>query len=298
MLFNRKAEISFENINIQPIKDLRIIFEIDKDDGVQLNHATIKIYNLSPINRAQIAKPHPIGFPLFEPIVKVFLKVGYENDIIQIIAGELLSAINQKDGVDWITTLEVWSGIKSITNGISNFSFGKPTKAKTIIDRLLQSLQIDFRYTDDAVDLLENLKVSDFTSSGLTFRQVSIFLNRYGASFTIEEDNQGLVYIDDRPRNPEEGRNSQNTFSPTNGLVGSPEITRTGIIFRALLRPRIRLIERIFVSSKTLVGTLRAGSEADYHVTSVKHKGDTRGEDWFTEIEGSYSNLIVGDYLG
>jgi len=297
MFFERKAEVSFENINIQPVKDLRIIFEVDKDDGVKLNHATIKIYNLSPVNRAQIAKPYPIGYPLFEPVVRVFLKVGYKDDQILLIAGELLFATNQKDGKDWITTIDVWSGIKSVSKGISNFSFAEPTKAKIITDRLLKSLQIDFSYTDEAKDLLENLKVTDYTSSGLTFRQVSLFLNRYGASFTIEEDGKGLVYIDDRPRNPEEGQNSQNTFSPDNGLVGSPEITRTGIIIRALLRPRMRLMERIFVKSQTLLGTLRAGTVADYHITSIKHKGDTRGEDWFTEIEGSYSNLVVGDYL-
>lgn len=297
MLFERKIEVSFENINIQPVNNLRILFEADKDEGTQLNHAIIKIYNLSPINRAQIAKSHPIGYPLFEPIVKVFLKAGYKGDEVQLFAGELLTAINQKDGNDWITTIEVWSGIAATTRAIANFSFAQPTKATAIVDKFLRSLSIDFKYTDDAKDLLSNLKVTDFTSSGLTFRQVSLFLNRYGASFTIEEDGQGLVYIDDRPRNPQAGQNSQNTFSPDNGLVGSPEPTRTGINIRALLRPRMRLMERFFVKSQTLAGTLRAGTAADYHIISIKHKGDNRGKDWFTEIEGSYSSLIVGDYL-
>ena len=297
MLFKRKATVSFENININPITDLRVLFEVDKDDGFQLNHAVIKIYNLSPDARFEISKPFPIGYPLFEPIAKVFLSVGYEGDEVRLISGELLSATNLKDGVDWITTIEIWSGIEAITKGIANFSFAKPTKAITIIDRLLKTLSIDFKYTDDATDLLSNLKVVDFTASGLTFRQISLFLNRYGASFTIEEDGQGLVYIDDRPRNPQEGQNSQNTFSPDNGLIGSPEITRTGIQFRALLRPRTRLLERIFVKSKTLFETLNSEQVSDYHVISIKHKGDTRGEDWFTEIEGGYSNIVVGSYL-
>jgi hypothetical protein len=296
-MFKRTAQISFDGVNIKPITDLRIIFEIDKDDGSQLNHGTIKIYNLSPKNRAQIAKTHPIGYPLFEPIVKVFLNVGYSNDNVRIIGGELLSAINTKDGKDWITTIEVYSGIKTVTKSIANFSFAKPTKITTIIDKLLKAMQIDFSYTEDAKDLLSNLKTEDYTASGLTFKEVYTVLNRYGASFTIEEDGKGLIYIDDRPRNPTQGQNSQNTFSPNNGLIGSPEITRTGISIRSLLRPRTRIMERIFVKSRTLSNTLRFGTFADYHIKSIKHKGDTRGEDWFTEIEGSYSNLLLDGYL-
>jgi len=295
-MFKRSAQVSFDGVSVKPITDLRIAFEIDKDDGQQLNRGTIRIYNLNSDSRAQLAKPYPIGYPLIDPIIRVFLKAGYGGDNVQLLAGELLSGINTKEGPDWITTLEIWSGINATTKGISNFSFGDPTKAKVIADRLLSVLNIDVRYTDEADDLINNLKVTDYTSSGLSFREISLFLRRFGLSFTIEEDGQGLVYVDDRPRNPEAGQTSQNTFSPQNGLVGSPAITRTGIEIRALLRPQIRLLERFFVESRTISGTLVGNVVADYHAISIKHTGDTRGEDWFTEIEGAYSNLIAGDY--
>jgi len=295
-MFRRTAQVSFDGVSIKPITDLRVTFDVDKGDGDQLNRGTIKIYNLSPNSRAQLAKPFPIGFPLIDPIIRVFLKAGYDGDNIQLLAGELLSGINTKEGPDWITTLEVWSGINATTKGIANFSFGDPTKAKVIADRLLSVLNIDVKYTDEALDLVGNLKVTDYTSSGLSFREINLFLRRYGLSFTIEEDGQGLVYIDDRPRNPGAGQNSQNTFSPSTGLVGSPSITRTGIEIRALLRPQIRLLERFFVESQTISGTLVGNVVADYHAINIKHTGDTRGEDWYTAIEGAYSNLIEGDY--
>jgi len=295
-MFGRVAQVSFAGVSIQPITDLRIVFAVDKHDGQELNRAIIRIYNLNATARSQLAKPFPLGYALVEPVIRVFLNAGYQGDAVQMIAGELLSATNQKDGPDWITELEVWSGINAATKNTANISIGQRTNAKVIADRLLNALGIDIQYTTEAEAALGKQQVTDYTAFGLAFRETAAFLRRYGLAFTIEEDGQGLVYVDDQPRNPEATKTQANTFSPDSGLVGAPAITRTGIEFRALLRPQIKLLERVFVDSQTISGTLRGDVSADYHVINVRHIGDTRGDDWYTEIEGAYSNIIEGTY--
>lgn len=296
-MFKRSAQVSFGGVSVPTVTDLRVIFEVDKSGGEHLNRANIEIYNLSTTSRAQLAKPFNLGEPLVEPLIRVFLRAGYEGEEVQMIAGELLSGVNQKDGPDWITTLDVVSGINAATKSTTNTSIGKPTSARVIADKLLDTLGIEIRYTEEAAQRLGRERANDFSASGLSFRETTIFLRRYDLEFTIEEDGQGLVYVENRPRNPNGGQNADNTFTPDNGLVGAPAITRTGVEFRALLRPRIRLLERIFVESQTITGTLRGERlPADYRVLAVRHTGDTRGEDWFTEIEGAYSNLLEGTY--
>jgi len=295
-MFNRSAQVSFAGVSIQPITDLRIAFEVDKTDGMQFNHGMIEIYNLNQEARAKLAKPIHPDLPLVDPNIKVFLKAGYKDEEIQLIAGELMAGTNIKDGPDWITTLDVWSGIDAATKGKTNISFSEPTPVKTVVDSMLSVLNIQIRYTAVAEQILNTKRITTFSVGGLAFRETALFLRQYGLDFTIDEDGQGLVYVDDRPRNPNAGKNRDNTFSPQTGLIGSPSITRNGVEIRSLLRPRIRLLERIFVESESITGTLRGDIPADYFVTSLTHTGDTRGEDWTTSIVAHYSTISEGNY--
>lgn len=299
MNFGRVAQVSFTGVDIKPITDLRIVFNVEKHDGISFNSANISVFNLSATARKTLARPYPIGFPMIEPVITVFLKAGYEGKDVQMFVGQLVSATNVRIGPDWRTDMFLFSGFFSATIARSVISLADKTPARTIIDRLLEPLKIDVIYTDSASDTIKNEKVSDYSTSALSYQAVSDFLDRYGLSFTIEEDGQGLIYKSEEPRDPDSGQTLDNTFSPNTGLLGTPKIMMTGVSIRSLLRPRVRLFQKIFVESETITGTLRGGSDlpvSEYHVINVSHSGDNRGEDWFTSIEASYSKLIDGEY--
>ncbi len=299
MIFDRVARVSFAGVQLDPVTDLRIQFTADKHDGLQLNQGTITIFNLSENARNTIARPYPLDFPMIDPVITVFLKAGYRGQDVQMFAGDLMSATNERVGPDWRTVIQMFSGFNVITKADVDVSIDKPTPPRSIADRLLAPLKIDVRYTSAAAaHLKKQTKVPSYSESALSFRAAYEFLDRYGLAFTIEEDGQGLVYVDDRPRDPDASKSQENTFSPDNGLIGTPRVTRYGIEIRSLLRPNIRIMQRFFVESDTIRGTLRGGGRptGEYHVTKVSHTGDTRGEDWFTEVEGAYSNLVEGEY--
>lgn len=297
-MFDRSARIEFEGVDIKDIEDLRIVFDVDKNDGLQFNHGNIVIYNLSRENRAKIARPYPLGYPMIEPIIKVSLYAGYVGNEVLILSGDILSATNEKRGPEWMTTIDIYSGLDDSTKADAQVSFAIATDAKVVADKLLSELGIDIKYTPDALAEIQNKKTSDFAASGLAANEATTFLARYGLAFTIEENGQGLVYVDERPRNPDAAKSNDNTFKPTNGLLGTPKITRSGVEIKSLLRPRLKLFERIFVESETTKGSLQASPDysPDYHIIGLRHVGDTRGDDWFTEIECAYSKLSEGVY--
>jgi hypothetical protein len=303
-LFDRSIRVEFSGVDIPPVTDLRVAFEVDKNDGLQFNHGLITIYNMQEKNRFKIARAHPDGFPMIEPIIIVSLYAGYKDKEILLFTGDVLSAINSKRGPTWQTEIDIYSGLNDSTRADVQVSFSLPTNSKSIIDQLLANLNIDIKYTPEAFSILRSRRINDFSASGMAAKEASVLLGRYGLSFTIEENGQGLVYVFDRPRNPQSGKTNDNTFttgagenSTGNGVIGTPMITRRGIDLKSYLRPRLKLFEKIFVQSATTTGTLQAVDYSpEYHIIGLKHIGDNRGADWFSELECIYSSLVPGEY--
>jgi hypothetical protein len=306
-LFDRSIRVEFSGVDIKQVTEKRIAFEVDKNDGLQFNHGLITIDNMPEKDRFKIARPHPLGFPMSDPVISVSLYAGYKDKEILLVTGDVLSAINAKNGPTWQTVIDVYSGLNDSTRADVQVAFSRPTNSKSIADQLLGKLGIDIKYTPEALSALQNQRVNDFATSGMADKEASIFLGRYGLSFTIEESGQGLVYVSDRPRNPQAGKTNDNTFSTGNssdgnnttgnGVIGTPVITRRGIDLKAYLRPRMKLFEKIFVESATTTGTLQgANYSPEYHIIGLKHIGDNRGADWFTELECVYTSLSQGNY--
>jgi len=297
MLFNRGARIEFEGENIRDIEDLRIQFDVDKNDGETFNSGTIHVFNLNETTRKAAARTIPFGDELVKPI-KVTLYVGYQNELVQIISGTLLESRNYRVGPDWITEMVIKSGLEAAHKGFTQVSYATKTPAKKIAEDLLAPLNMDIKYTDDANQALQNKFLTSFSASALAIDEIQSFLSRYNLEFTIEEHDQCLIYKKDSPRDQQTARNNLNTFKPTGGMIGTPQILRYGVVFRALLRPSIRILQRIYVESVSINSSIQNNPSLapEYYVKRIKHVGDTRSDDWFTEIEAAYTGLVEGNF--
>lgn len=299
-MFQREYSIIFEGIDIDPIINLRMQFQVDKSDGETLNRGIITIFNLNPSSRAALTHSvHPSTI-FIEPIIKVHLFVGYDGNIKEVIAGDIYISHSQRVGTDWVTKIELYSGIAAATNGITTVSYDGTTNAKYIADQLTVPMGISINYTKEALDLLTQYTYEDFSVSATSMRSITQFLKRkeFNMAFTIEEDNKGLVYIDDAPRELNQPRTNANAFNKFNGLIGSPNITRTGVEFLSLIRSEIQLLQSVYVESQTINETLQKDEllTNKYYVKSIRHFGDTHDDEWFTEIQGFYSDLAEGSY--
>jgi hypothetical protein len=285
---------------VAPITDLRVAFEVENNDGVNLNHAIISIYNLNPSDRAAFALPMPMGkdlrfLPLPGDSVSVRLFAGYEDNPEFIFEGDVKWSHSDRIGPDWVTRLELYAGLRASIIP-SQVSFVSPTPARTVLESILAPLGISLEYTDFASAILTGppeKKVTTFSSSGLAYRDADDLCSRWGLAFTLERQRHGLIYAPNQPRDAT-AKNPRNTISPTSGLIGTPKITPPGIEVKCLLRPDMRIMQRFFVESETTRGSLQATNYApDYYAANVRHIGDTRGEEWFTEIEGYYARMAL-----
>ncbi len=96
-------------------------------------------------------------------------------------------------------------------------------------------------------------------------------------------------------------------------LIGTPEQTQDGVVFRVLLDPQVRIGDIVLLEPGTLinpvpiqVGQLPAAPSQNgiYVVAGLRHFGDTRGrgDDWFTEIHGVvmdfFANFLTARQAG
>lgn len=294
-LFNRNVEVSFKGVDILPVSRLRVAFDVSKQDGEQFNNGIIRIYNLNSSSRSALAKViHNSKTPWVEPIIQCTLKVGYGDELVQLISGDVLIATNQRIGPDWITDIEVYTGWFSSKKSGTQLDYGAKTSAKKVVNDLLSKISdFDIQYTTKAESKLKGKTVQAYTMNGNAYNEAKVFLPRYGLRFSIEDDGILLVHAFNEPRDETRNENNTSTFNPTNGLLDSPKITRVGVEFKALLRPQIKILQRVYVESQSINETLQNQDRFtnEYFITGLKHTGDTYSDEWYTEISGSYVGL-------
>jgi len=294
-LFIRNIEVSFKGADINPISKLRVVFDVGKHDGESFNAGVIRIYNLNFSSRGALAKLISSEFdPDTKPTMQCILRVGYGDQLVQLLAGDILFATNQRIGPDWVTEIKIYAGLYNARVALTTLSYGKNTSAKKITNDLLATIKgVDIQYTQEADKALQKKSVLSYSMAGNVYNEAKVFLSSYGLSFKIEDDGVLLVYVPGKPRESKRSQNDANTFSPENGLLGTPKITSSGIEIRSLLRPQVKILQRFYVDSESINETLQNQDRFtnEYFITGLKHSGDTHSDEWHTEIIGAYVGI-------
>lgn len=287
--YKRKYELIIgneESVNIEnalKITDLRIKFNVEKDNIGTPNLAKISIYNLSRNSRSQIE----------EEFTKLVLNVGYENNVKLIFTGDILYLFHRKEGSNIITEIYAGDAQKSYLNSFFCKSYTSNVTYKEILEDVANSFE--------GVTLGGILNVPDKKNSlyGSTFCSDSkSVLNALTTDLNLEWfiDNNN-IYI-----NSPDGviNNDEKVFNATNGMIDSPIVTEIGINLKVLLRPDLICNTNFRVESTfpniELGGYYFKGLEPTkgtgvYRITKLLHVGDTHSNNWFTNIEGLTSSL-------
>jgi hypothetical protein len=247
---------------------LRISFEVTKTIDSTANAAKIEVYNLSQEPRT-FAELDGVG---------VLLSVGYsgfnQNPVARgIFKGDILRIQHVKNGGDIVTTIESGDKIKAIANTNINVSFTSGTPIKRLIDVAAKEMGV-------SIGELQGIESKQFlrgySSSGRAADQLSLLADMVDADWSIQD---GVLQFVKRDKSL-----SQKilVFTPETGLIGSPnkkvdENGVTKIQFTCLIQSQLRPGAKVRVTSKFVSG--------DYKVTSVTHRGDTRGGNWYSEVE-------------
>lgn len=283
--FNRivKAEISAGSKTID-VSALRVVFDIKKDISNFSNLGLIEIYNLSETSRNAISKE----FQRF----KLSCGYGDESNLKTLFDGEIRNVFHRRVDVDIVTELYCADGDSYARQSITSRSTGSD---KTL-GQLIRELALDLKDSEGNRIYVGEVNVDlDFVKiKGITFCETTAgTLNSLAASYNFNWfiENRKFYAISEK-RILEKAKTS--IISPQYGMVSAPVLTEVGVDVKTLLNPDISPGRKIKIQSagtRIQLGTLyfdnvsRTLGEGEYKVLRVTHTGDTRGNDWYSDIE-------------
>jgi hypothetical protein len=284
-LFGRKSRVVVGTSKAAGIdvSQHRHSFEVVKTLKPLPNTCTLKIYNLSPAQRASIAElapPTATGNANSATTgVSVLIEAGYvTTDAAQIFLGDLRVAYSTKEGQDWITTIESGTNEKAQKNARVNVTIGPKAGADTALRAIAKALGVGDGNIAPTLAKLRASGVAQMLTHGLVISgsasfHMTNFCNSAGLEWSVQD---GVLQILDRDK-------ALSTFAvkleSDSGLLESPTVDHKGFMqAKCLLNPDVRPGVLVTIDSQQVKGT--------YRVEKATYEGDTYDNPWWITLEG------------
>lgn len=227
-------------------------FDVLRNTLASANTSSIRVYNLSKINRSLIK--HDLSDP--STIQQVELRAGYGSIMAVIFTGNIQQAWSVREGNNFITQMESYDGGDALINGITNFTFNTGTAQKTIIEKLAASLP---NVTVGQIGDYPGNCARGNTYSGNTGELLNTLT---GGGFYI--DNGKAYCLNDN----EAIEGEIEIINPKSGLLGTPVRENIYVNIELIFEPRVQLgqiIELQSITGDNVNGT--------YKVIGLHHRG-------------------------
>jgi hypothetical protein len=272
------------------IEFLRIAFEVEKTSDGNPNTASIQVYNLNETNHGRIKNE-------FDDVI---LNVGYGDSLAVIFRGNIKRVFKYKQGNDWITELECGDGDQDFKNAIINETIEAGVDDSVIVDRAVGTMS---KTTKGPVKgLSPNKRLRGKVMSGNTRDVLSKLAKDADASWSIQDGQLTFIPINGVLDDEAIVVNSQT------GMLSAPEVGDEGIKVKSLLNPLYKIYGRVKLDNNNMKGKkqtigqvkntntevtktkkddnpVRQDPDGIYKIYKMKHKGDTHGSDWYSELE-------------
>lgn len=246
------------------LSGFRVIFDVEKTANQDPNKAKIDIYNLSQTTVSKIESGE---------LKRIVLQAGYETHSAVIFDGNIISTSQTRTGADTILSIEAGDGQNGYAYSLVNETVGAGYSNSEIATKSFNSMKE--RGVKDA-----QIKAADnetkyprgrvmFGAARTYARQAS---NNSGAQWSVQDGH--LVFC-----KTNETRDDREAFvlNKSSGMEGAPKTDKDGLTVSCRLNALLRIYDPIRVEAEFVKG--------DYKILSLKHSGDTHGNEWTTEIK-------------
>lgn len=244
----------------------RVSFVVEKSAAEEPNKAQILIWNLSTTTASKMTKGE---------MSRIVLQAGYEDNSSVIFDGNLIAVKQYREGTDTILQIEAGDGDKAYSYAVVNASMGagysNADVAKTATDQMKEQ-----GTKGEQTEAIES--ESKFPRGRVMFGAARKFAREVAKTTDCQWSVQDGQVVFCKVKKATEGAESF-LLSPSSGLVGAPTCDKDGVTASSCLNPQLRIYDPIQIESEFVKGT--------YKILTVKHSGDTHGNDWTTEIKGS-----------
>jgi hypothetical protein len=269
-----------EGLDLSP---LRFTFKTKKSDAQTPNTAEIRVYNLAPETAKKIR----------EEFKTITLQAGYESNYGVVFTGNIKQVrFGRESGTDTYIDIAAGDGDDAYNFAVVNSTLAAGAK---------QSDQINAASGAMAEKGVGKGFIGDTGGQALPRGKVMYGMARdylrqtaqaSGTSWSVQDGKLQIVSLTGTLPDQAILLNSKT------GLVGTPEQTNDGIKTRCLLNPLLKIggkvqIDERDVATAKLPDTSKdstankpasISSDGIYRVLTIEHSGDTRGNDWYSDI--------------
>lgn len=260
------------------VSTLRCTFQIEKSLSETPNYAEIVLYNLSAQTENSIIKEG----------AKVILEAGYQNPQYGLIfSGDIVQPLRGKeDNTTYTLTLVSQDGDLFYNKGIINASFRAGQTQRDVLENIAKQSTNALEIGQLSDNLTPTALPRGKALFGLTrdyFRQIA---KSEQAAFYINNNKIEFIKAMDLPTNEVIQLNGKS------GLIGMPEQTEEGIQATCLLNPLLDLNKMVAIDLSS-IQRQKADRNSElkniagagiFKIIKIAHKGDTRGDEWYTEF--------------
>ncbi|RDB37400.1 MAG: hypothetical protein DCC88_00295 [Spirobacillus cienkowskii] len=265
MQIYRKISVIISPINggnAIAFNDFRVCFEIQKTNETKVqNTAKVQIYNVSD-NSFNFIKKENMAISIF---------VGWGESAEHLIFyGKITRVSKEKKDTDWILKIESGDSSEAYNSTKLNKSYPENTQHTHIFNDAKNELLKD-KVIKGVKGLFnsDNLFSNGYAANGNAANVIDNILTTNNYEWQI---NNGILEVQKK------GESKQTIkLSSRSGLIGSPEVTGSGIKVNCLLQPEITPLKKIYVESINIKGV--------FNVIKVTHSGDTHEGKWQTTFE-------------
>jgi hypothetical protein len=263
------------------LSNLRVVFAVNKADTQSPAHAIIRIYNPNDETARTVQKE----------FVHVFLQAGYEDNFGLIFSGAIRQARRGRENpTDTYLELVAQDGDEGYNFAVANTTLARGWDQTALHGALMQS----FGEFDLAAGYVPTFGGPPMPRAkvcyGMTRDYMRTLADSAGTSWHIADGKINLVPI--ASTLPGEAV----VLTRKTGLIGMPQQTLNGITCRSLLNPRIRFggqikldnasIQQAQISVAYSAVNYFPGLDDDgfYKVYAISLHGDTRGQEWYSDL--------------
>ena len=251
---------------------MRVQFSVTRSLSKDPNTAEVTISNLSEASRAEFQQ---------RPL-RVQIAAGYAGENKLLFVGDVRpGSVSRIAGTDWETKLLLGDGSRAFAEARVNRSYKNGTAVRTILRDAATSMGLKLpKELDESVELKQSLPVGE-SLTGYTSDELTRLLAPFGYEWSIQ--NGKLQVLRSAQVLPNEAR----VVDETEGMLGTPEL---GTPEKGGKPPTLRLrhlLDGAFAPGQKIKVVSRSVKRGLYKVQQVTHTGDSRGDDWETEIEAT-----------
>lgn len=272
-------KIRTEDGSLKTISGLRIIFEITKTNLGYPNLAKIDLYNPNENTLSLLQKE----------FTKIFLEVGYGDNLRLLFTGDIRNAFQMNNGIDAIATVYAGDGDRDWKSSFFNKTFSDKVTANTVIKEVVASFKNTVAGSiQDIPNAADKLRGSVLSGSSKDI--MNQLAADYGFEWSIQNNEINVV-----SKNSILDNNEAVLVSSATGLIGSPVITEIGADVTTLLNPLLIPNASFKIESpnaEAQLGNLffrevtKTKAEGIYKVEEVVFKGDSKEGDWLSTAKG------------